>query len=189
MKIFLQAARPLAADLAATLVFAAVAGATHSARAAAALALATGLGQLGWAWRMRRRVGALQWVSLGLVAVFGAATLVTHDARFMMIKPTVIYAVVAAAMLERGWMIRYLPAAALGRVPEALVVRWGYGWAGLMAATAVLNAAVALAAGFAVWALFVGVFPLASKLALFAVQYAHMRLAAARRAAPVAAAA
>ena len=33
-------------------------------------------------------------MSLGLVVVFGGASLVTHDPRFIMLKPTLIYAVI-----------------------------------------------------------------------------------------------
>ena len=32
-----------------------------------------------------------QWISLGLVLVFGGATLLTHNARFMMFKPSIVY--------------------------------------------------------------------------------------------------
>jgi intracellular septation protein A len=182
MKIFLQAARPLLSDLLATLVFAGMLAATHDARAAAGLALASGLVQLAWSWRAGRAIGALQWVSLGLVVVFGAMTFVTRDARFMMFKPTLIYAIVAGAMLERGWMLRYIPPEGLAHIPEPLVVRWGYAWAALMALTAGLNAAIAGLGGFAAWTLFISVFPLASKATLFLVQYAHLHHAAVRRA-------
>jgi len=182
MKNLFLAARPLLIDLLATLVFTVAAAITHSPRTAAALALAVGLIQLGWALATRRHVGALQWVSLGLVAVTGAATFVTQDARFLMFKPSVIYLVVGASMLERGWMKRYLPPRAQLHVPDRMVVASGYVWAGLMALTAGLNALVAVFAGFRAWALFIGVFPAASKAALFLVQYAVMRVAGGRAA-------
>jgi intracellular septation protein A len=181
MRIFFAAARPLLWDLLASLVFAAVAATTGDPRVAAAVALFAGLAQLAWVRGRGRTVGALQWVSLGLVVVFGAATFVTRDPRFMMFKPTLVYLVVAGTMLERGWLRRYMPAAVAHFVPDGLVVGWGYVWAGLMALTAALNAVVALTAGFAAWTAFIGVFPLASKAALFAVQYVHLRRAARRR--------
>lgn len=181
MRILLRAAGPVLADLAATLAFAGVVAITGSPLAAIALGLATGLVQIAWTWRSGRAPGALQWVSLGLVAVFGAATLVTHDLRFMLFKPTLVYAVVAAAMLQRGWMKRYMPAEALVLAPQGQIEAWGYAWAGLMAATAVLNGLFAVFADVRTWALFVGVFPLASKAGLFLVQYVTMRVAARRR--------
>ena len=53
---------------------------------------------------------------------------------------------------------------------------FGYVWAGLMFATAAANLYVALNLDPKTWAWFVGVVPLASKLALFAIQYLTMRL-------------
>ena len=181
MKTLLQAARPILADLAATLVFAAVAALTHSPPAAIGIALLIGAGQLAYAGLARKPIGALQWMSLGLVAVFGVASLLTHDPRFVMFKPSLVYAVVGATMLKPGWMTRYMPARAGGLIPQAQVVGWGYAWAALMLATAVLNAGVALAADFATWTRFISLFPLGSKIALFAGQYAVLRTGAQRR--------
>ena len=182
MPMLLAAARPLLLDLLATFIFAGAAALTHSLLLAAGLALAGGLAQLAWSALRRRPVGALQWVSLALVVVFGCASLVTHDPRVLMFKPTLVYALVGAAMLEPGWMRRYVPPAALARLPTGRLAAWGYAWAGLMGLTAALNAAFALFAGVAAWAGFMAVFPLASKSALFAVQYAAMRAEAVRRA-------
>jgi intracellular septation protein A len=119
-------------------------------------------------------------MSLGLVTVFGSATLLTHNPRFMMAKPTIVYILVGAAMMQRGWMLAYMPPAGRGLADEILI-RWGYVWAGLMFVTAALNAAFALLASFAVWSAFIAVFPAASKIALFAVQYVSIRHIAIRR--------
>ena len=87
---------------------------------------------------------------------------------------------VGAAMMQRGWMLSYMPPA--GRdLGDEILIRWGYVWAGLMFATAALNAAFALLASFAVWSAFVAVFPAASKIALFAVQYVSIRQIAIRQ--------
>ena len=91
----------------------------------------------------RRAVAPLQWASLGLVLVFGAAALLTHDARFLMAKPTLVYAIVGAVMLQRGWMLRYLPPAAEGYGERYMIV-FGYAWSGLMFLTAGLNLVVAI---------------------------------------------
>jgi intracellular septation protein A len=133
--------------------------------------------------RMRGdRVNAMQWMSLGLVVVFGGATLATHDPRFMMAKPTIVYILVGAAMLERGWMLPYLPPAAREHLDDAVMIRWGYVWAGLMFLTAALNAVFALTTSLAIWSVFVAIFPAASKIALFAVQYLAIRTQAIRNA-------
>lgn len=171
----LKAARPILTDFAATLFFVVGAALTHDPLLATAIALAVAAAQLGWALARRRRVGALQWLGFGLVAVFGSASLVTHDARFMMFKPSLIYLLVGAVMLRRGWMLRYIPQRALAWVDEPSIVAWGYAWAALMLATAGINVYVALFASFATWSRFIAIFPAASKAALFAVQYLSIR--------------
>ena len=56
-----------------------------------------------------RPIDAMQWLALGLVAVLGAATLITQNGRFIMAKPTAIHWAIGTVMLRRGWMARYLP--------------------------------------------------------------------------------
>src|SRR3546814_11928081 len=78
-----------------------------------------------------------------------------------MIKPTIVYLIVAAAMLRRGWMNRYIPPEQVAEVGDVMD-RFGFVWAGMMAATAIANLVIAIA--FTPWwPLFIGVFPLASK--------------------------
>ena len=85
-----------------------------------------------------------------------------------------------AAMLRRGWMNRYVPPARLALV-EDLMTRFGYVWSGMMFVTGALNLVVAVA--FTVWwPTFIAVFPLVSKLGLFAVQFAIVRFIGQRRA-------
>jgi intracellular septation protein len=111
---------------------------------------------------------------VALVIVFGAATLLTRDVRFLMAKPTVVYLILAVVMLKPGWMVRYLPPAAEGRGQDLMTV-FGFIWAGLMALTAGLNLLFAIAAP-ELWPGFLAIFPLASKGVLFAIQYTTMRL-------------
>jgi hypothetical protein len=96
-----------------------------------------------------------------------------------MVKPSIIYLAVAAVMLKRGWMVRYLPPIA-GRHGAPLMIAFGYVWAGLMGLTAVANLVVAFRFQ-ADWPAFIAVFPLASKGALFAVQYLTVRQVVRRR--------
>jgi intracellular septation protein A len=124
----------------------------------------------------------MQWMSLGLVAVFGAATLFTKDPRFMMAKPTVVYVLVGAAMLERGWMLPYMPPQGREHLDDSVMIGWGYVWSGLMFLTAALNAVFAFTTSLAVWSAFIAVFPAASKIGLFAVQFLIIRSQAIRSA-------
>jgi intracellular septation protein len=126
-----------------------------------------------------RPVAPLQWMGLGLILVFGTASLLTHDLRFLMVKPTIIYLLIGGVMLKRGWMLRYMPPVAAGH-GEDVMIRFGYVWAGLMLVTAVANAVFAIALTTH-WVQFMAIFPMASKLVLFGVQYAVTRHIVRRR--------
>ena len=54
-------------------------------------------------------MASLQWISLAMVLVSTAATIYTLDPRYVMAKPSVVYAMIGSAMLRRGWMNRYIP--------------------------------------------------------------------------------
>lgn len=175
MSPLLHAARPVLVDLAATFLFYGVLAATGNVVLATALGVALGIAQVAVLKLRRSPVSGLQWASLALVLVMGGATLVTQDARFFLIKPTIIYAVIGAAMLQRGWMTRYMPPIALGRVPPALVDGAGYVWAGLMFASAILNLVLALTLDAKTVAGVMAAWSPLSKLTLFAVQYLVFR--------------
>lgn len=175
MPTLILAAWPILTDLAATLVFVIVAAVTKSPLVATGVALAAVAAQLVWTLARRKPVGALQWMSFGLVAVFGTASLLTHDPRFMMFKPALIYLVVGGVMLSRGWMLRYIPERVRSHVDPAAIVKWGYAWAALMLATSGLCAYFALFTSFATWSRFIVTFPPVSKVILFALQYLSIR--------------
>src|SRR5256885_12603460 len=78
---------------------------------ATAVAIAATFVQVGWLKLARRRVEPMLWASLGIIAVFGGATLLLQDETFIKWKPTVLYwllgAVLAgAALLFRRNLIR-----------------------------------------------------------------------------------
>lgn len=170
-----HAGKWLAADLFSTLMFVALYAVTHSVFTATGLAIAAGVGQIAWLKVRRSPIDMMQWMSLGLVMVFGGASLITHDPRFVMLKPTMIYAVIGAVMLKPGWMTRYMPPVAL-RWSRDVASVFGYVWAGMMFLTGALNLAFVAHGDPKLWAWFIGVVPLASKLVLFAVQYLTTRL-------------
>jgi intracellular septation protein len=141
------------ADLAAMILFFVVVLVTGNIYLATSLGVALGLAQLAWTLIRRQPVGMLQWTSLGLIVVFGGATLLTHDPRFIMFKPTVVHAVIGSTMLKRGWMERYTPAEHRAII-RPLLNRFGYVWAGLMFLIAALNLAAMLFLDQAGWAKF-----------------------------------
>jgi intracellular septation protein len=83
-------------------------------------------------------------------------------------------------MLKPGWMNRYLPPIAQEIVPDIAFV-FGFVWAALMFASAVLNAVVALNFGVATWSAVMSLYAIASKIGLFLIQYAVMRVIGVRR--------
>lgn len=149
---------------------------------AVAVGMALGVAQLAVTKARGRQISALQWMSLALVVIMGGATLFTHDARFILIKPTIVYAAVGAAMLQRGWMARYMPPAADGRIRAGFIIAAGYVWSGLMFASAVLNLALALTLDAASVARAMAIWSPASKIVLFAAQYVVFRSVAVRNA-------
>ncbi len=105
----------------------------------------------------------MEWLSLFLVITAGAATLLTDDLRYVLFKPTVIYTIVGVVMLKPGWINRYLPAIAQAVVPDIAVIL-GFIWAGLMFASALTSAFIALKFSLATWALVMPIFGIVSKL-------------------------
>ncbi len=182
MKNLLFAARPLALDLMSTLIFVVLSAVFHNIMLATAVAIVAGAARVAWQLSRGEHVNAMQWMSLGLVLVTGGATLLTHDPRFMMAKPSVVYVLVGAAMLERGWMLPYLPPAAREHLGDHVMIGWGYVWAGMMFFTAVLNVVVVMTMSLAAWSAFIAVFPIVSKAGLFALQYVMIRAQAIRNA-------
>ena len=169
-----HAGRWIAADLCSTLMFVALYAVTHSVYLATGLAIAAGVAQIAYLKLRGSPIDVMQWMSLGLVVVFGGASLFTHDPRFIMLKPTLIYAALGAVMCKPGWMVRYVPPIALPWSGDVIAV-FGYVWAGLMFLTGLINLGLAAHGDPRVWAWFIGVFPLTSKLLLFTVQYLTTR--------------
>lgn len=180
MKNLFTAATFLLLDMASTLLFLVAFLLTKNLTLSVGLAMALGVAQIGWQILQKRQIDTMQWMSLFLVLGFGTATLLTDDPRFVMIKPSLIYTIVGVVMLKRGWMIRYLPPIAQALVPDIAIV-FGYIWAGLMFFTAALNLFLALNYSAVAWSAFMSVFAIASKVALFLIGFATIRLIAGRR--------
>lgn len=58
---------------------------------ATAVAMAATFLQIGWVWFRHRKVDTMLWVSLGVITIFGSATLLLQDETFIKWKPTVLY--------------------------------------------------------------------------------------------------
>lgn len=180
MRNLLVAATVLLVDMASTFLFLVIYLVTKDVPLSVVLGMALGVGQIGWRVVFNKPIETMQWMSLFLVLGSGAATLITDDPRFVMVKPSVIYVIVGIVMLRPGWMIRYLPPVATALVSD-IAVTFGFAWAGLMFFSAALNVVVALNFSIVTWSTFMSVYAIVSKAGLFLIGYATMRYIAVRR--------
>ena len=167
--------RTLILDTAAGLLFLAVLLITHDVAAAVVAGAAASAALIGWLLATRQAVAPLQWLAFGLVVGLGGASLVTRDPRFVMIKPSLIQACLGVAMLQPGWMRRYLNPRRLAPIPPGVIVATGYAYAALLFALAAANLAMALIAGPVAWAAYASVGPLTAFAAMGAGVYLVLR--------------
>ena len=74
--------------------------------AATLVAIATTVLQIAWVWFKHKKVENMQWISLGLIVVFGGATLLLHNENFIKWKPTVLYWLFSTVLLVAGLFFR-----------------------------------------------------------------------------------
>jgi intracellular septation protein len=170
-----QALSHLLNDLLSAILFFAIYLISGNIILAAAIGIAVGLAQLAGMKLAGRRIEPMQWMILGLVVVLGTATILTQSPRFMMMKPSIGHFAVAAIMLRRGWMIRYLPEIAIQNLPESVPIAAGYAWAALLASIGIVNLGFAYYGDMTSWIWFISVGSFGAKCAAFLLQYAVFR--------------
>src|SRR6476660_6603784 len=109
---------------------------------ATAVAIATTFVQVAWLKLRGKRVDAMLWASLVIIAVFGGATLVLQDETFIKWKPTVLYTLFGAVLAVGKLAFRRDLIAGLLRditlpAPVWSTVTWS--WVGCFVAMAVAN--------------------------------------------------
>lgn len=115
---------------------------------ATVVAIVATFGQIAWVWLRHRKVDTMLWVSLGLIVVFGGATLFLHDETFIKWKPTVLYWLFAlslglAPLLFERNLIRLMMEKNVA-LPDAVWSRLNLAWAGFFALMGVANLWVAM---------------------------------------------
>ena len=122
-------------------------------------ATATAIGatflQVGWLKLRRRRVEPMLWASLGLIVVFGGATLVLRDETFIKWKPTILYwlfgAVLAGSELFfRRNLIRVMLGAQV-QLPDPVWRKLNWSWVGFFAFMGAANLYVAFRFATDLW--------------------------------------
>jgi intracellular septation protein len=171
----------LAEDFLSAFVFLGIYLATKNLPLAVGAAMAVAVVQFALAKRRGRRLEAMQWLSLGLVIVLGAVTLITNDSRFMMAKPSFIHFAIGAVMLRPGWMDRYLPPLVRDNLPQQIIVLTGYAWAALMFALGLANLYVAANYSPIVWGYFLSIGATGAKIVAFFAQYVVFQILVRRR--------
>jgi len=176
MQHLAEAFKPLVFDLASTILFAIVLALTHNVFLATGLGIALGIAQVAWLKLRGREVMLMQWMSLGLVLVFGTLTLYFHDARFVMVKFTIAHVAVGAAMLKPGWMSRYLPQIVRDTLSARAMIGYSAMWPVLMLGLAAANLYIGFTMSQAAWTWFLATVPTAAPWVLLAIQYTMIRL-------------
>ncbi|MHB9101077.1 MAG: septation protein A [Sulfuricella sp.] len=114
---------------------------------ATAVAIVATFAQIGWVWFRHRKVDKMLWISLGVITVFGGATLLLHDETFIKWKPTILYWLFASVLLISQIAFRKnLIKAMLGKqmvLPENIWHRLNLGWAAFFIAVGFVNLYVA----------------------------------------------
>lgn len=101
------------------------------------------------------RISPMLWLSAVLILFFGSLTLYFHDARFIQIKPTIIYAFFAV-MLLGGWLrgkalLKYLLGAAYKGLSETGWLKLSRNWGFFFLAMAIANEVMRATLSFDTW--------------------------------------
>jgi len=172
---FLKAFRPIAADMASTLTFVILFWATGSVVIAAGVGVAVGIAQFAYRKLRGQPVGPLQYVSLVLVVVTGAATIITHNPHFVMIKSSFVSFAVGTVMLTTRWQYPYLPQIVRDNLPDSTIRVFERAWGVLLYALAIANFIIALSFSTNVWSWYAAVVPNVALVVAFVVQYKVIR--------------
>lgn len=114
---------------------------------ATGVAIVATFGQIAWVWFRHRKIENMLWVNLGLIVVFGGATILLHDETFIKWKPSILYWLFAVTLLAGELLFgKNLIKAMMSKqmsLPDLVWSKLMYSWAGFFAAMGFLNLYVA----------------------------------------------
>lgn len=123
--------------------------------AATAAAIVATFMQVAWVKYHHGKVDTMLWVSLGIITVFGGATLLLHDETFIKWKPTVLYWFFSATLLLSPILFKKNLMRALLQEKMTLPdLIWNYlnlSWSAFFAVLGVVNLYVAFNYSTDVW--------------------------------------
>jgi intracellular septation protein len=114
---------------------------------ATGVAIAATILQIGWLRYSTGKVEPMQWLSLGIIVLFGGATILAHDETFIKWKPTVLYwlmggTLAAGQLFFRKNLLKSLMGSQL-ELPEPAWRTMNWSWISFFAVMGVLNLWVA----------------------------------------------
>ena len=114
---------------------------------ATATAIVASILQVGWLKLRRKSVEPMLWASLGLIVVFGGATLLLRDETFIKWKPTVLYwlfgvVLAVSALVFRRNLIRTMLGAQV-QLPDPVWAKLNWSWVAFFAFMGAVNLYVA----------------------------------------------
>jgi intracellular septation protein len=114
---------------------------------ATGVAIAATIIQIVWLRLHHGKVEPMQWLSLGVIVLFGGATILAQSETFIKWKPTVLYWLMGASLLAgqlffRKNLLKSLMGAQM-ELPEAAWRAMNWSWIAFFAAMGVLNLWVA----------------------------------------------
>ena len=110
---------------------------------ATAVAIVATVAQIAYLRFKTGKIEPMQWMSLGVIVLFGGATLLAHDENFIKWKPTVLYWLMGGALLIgqlvfRKNLLRSVMGAQL-QLPDAIWLKLNWAWTAFFAAMGALN--------------------------------------------------
>lgn len=122
---------------------------------ATAAAIAATMAQVAWEKWRNGKVDTTLWVSLGIIVIFGGATLLLHNENFIKWKPTILYWFFASAILiSRAFLDKNLMRVLLHTKMDLPDRVWHYlnlAWSAFFATLGCLNLYVAFHFSMDVW--------------------------------------
>ncbi len=114
---------------------------------ATAVAIVATVAQIAYLRLKTGKIEPMQWMSLGVIVLFGGATLLAHDDNFIKWKPTVLYWLMGGALLIgqlvfKKNLLRSVMGAQL-QLPDAIWLKLNWAWTAFFAAMGALNIWVA----------------------------------------------
>jgi len=122
---------------------------------ATAVAIVATIVQIAWLRYSTGKVETMQWLSLGVIVLFGGATIVAQNETFIKWKPTVLYWLMGGALLLgqlvfKKNLLKSLMGAQM-QLPDAAWRIMNWSWIAFFAAMGVINLWVAYAFDTNTW--------------------------------------